>query len=186
MRALRRSGLILTLLGLLFASACSSSSTTSSASSAPSSSAADLSGLLIEAGDLGLAGFTRAPVQQSTAGTRGVAATYTSADNSKSIQIQVVELTDGPTARRTYDQAVQGVKTALPAATVRAYSAGDAATRFDLAQNANVKGQTTSTVVVQVGKYVAVLVFASAPTDPVPDDIVNGVVQKQVAKLKAA
>jgi hypothetical protein len=69
---------------------------------------------------------------------------------------------------------------------MRDFPAGDAATRFDLAQNAKVNGQTTSTIVVLVGRYVAVLVFASPPTDPFPDDILNGVVQKQVAKLKAA
>jgi hypothetical protein len=115
-----------------------------------------------------------------------VAATYASADNSKNIQIQLVRLPDAPTAKQTYDQAVQGVKSALPAATVRDFPAGDAATRFDLAQNANVNGQTTSTIVVLVGRYVALLVFASPPTDPVPDDILNAVVQKQVAKLKAA
>jgi hypothetical protein len=189
MRALRQSGVVLALLGLLFAAACGSSSTSSSSSStatASTASTADLNGLLIEASDLGLTGFTRGPVQPAAPGLPGVAATYASADHAKNIQIQVVRLPDAPTAKQTYDQAVQGVKSALPTATVRDFPAGDAATRFDLAQNANVNGQTTSTVVVLVGRYVAVLVFASPPTDPVPDDILNGVVQKQVAKLKAA
>jgi hypothetical protein len=188
MRALRQSGLVLALLGLLFAAACGSSSTSSSTSStaAATASTADLNGLLIEASDLGLTGFTRGPVQPAAPGLPGVAATYASADNSKNIQIQLVRLPDAPTAKQTYDQAVQGVKSALPTATVRDFPAGDAATRFDLAQNANVNGQTTSTIVVLVGRYVAVLVFASPPTDPVPDNILTGVVQKQVAKLKAA
>lgn len=163
-------------------SGTSGTSTSPAASSTATSAAVDVNSLIIDATDIPIAGFAKGqsqPIQQGPA--NGVRVQFASADQSRQLGDTVVLLPDVVTAKG----AVQGAFAAAPAQLGGAagvpVQVGETAMIF----TGTVSGQAVTVLAFQQGRALVTIDFVSAPSDPVPPDVVTTVGQKQAEKIKA-
>jgi hypothetical protein len=180
------------LVSVLTASACGPSSGDGRAGSsqggaAPSSTsgpaaAADVSRLLIQAGDIPLPGFSQQGVQPIEEGAvKGVATVFGAEDGSRQMGETILLLPDAAAAQTAVQGAASTTKDQRPGATASAARVGDTAviiTGYEL-------GGTASTLLLfSQGVASVAMDFRGPATDPVPPDVVTAVGVKQAALLR--
>ncbi|MCW2631480.1 MAG: hypothetical protein JWR88_442, partial [Pseudonocardia sp.] len=146
------------------------------------SSAVDVNSLIIDASDIPIAGFTKTktqPIQQGPA--TGVGVQFTNADRTRQLGDTVALLPDATTTKL----AVQGAFSAAPGQIGGAAGVPVQVGETAMIYTGTVSGQAVTVLVFQQGRALVTIEFVSAPTDPVPPDVVTTVGQKQADKIKA-
>jgi hypothetical protein len=195
------SGLLLMAAVAIGTSACGPSDGASSGTSAPSSPAAgstapstasssapaaggtvDVAKLVIKAGDIPIPGFTQTastPVSQS--GANGVAVSFANADGSRQVGDTIVTLPDTGAAKTALDAAMNAAKGQIEGVKSAPVQIGDGGYLLSGTES----GKSATILIFQQGTAFVVMEFASAAGDPVPEEVVNQVGQKQAELLKA-
>jgi hypothetical protein len=161
------------------------SSSTSSAQTSQTAIAGDYSNLLIKPTDITVPGdtFTLAqPPMQNPNGQPGVAAVFTNSDGTRQIGDTILVLPDASAAATALEGAKASLGSVVTGGTPQPVAVGTGGT---MVSGTSPDGSKAVTVLqFTEGKAFATLEFDSAPTDPVPPEVLTDVGQKQDTAIK--
>jgi hypothetical protein len=162
--------------------AASSAAASTTSSAAATGGTADMSALVIKASDIPIPGFKQSastPVSQS--GATGIAVSFTNEDGSRQVGDTIVTLPDANAAKTALDAAANAAKGQIQGVKSSTAQIGDGGYLLSGTES----GKSATILIFQQGKAFVVMEFASAAGDPVPDEVVSQVGQKQAELLKA-
>ena len=163
----------------------SSTSSTSSAPTSQSATAGDYSNLLIQPTDITVPGDTFTlgqPPMQNPNGQPGIAAIFTNSDGTRQIGDTILVLPDASAAATALEGAKASLGSAVTGGTPQPAAVGTGGT---MVSGTSPDGSKAVTVLLFTeGKAFATLEFDSAPTEPVPPEVLTDVGQKQDTAIK--
>jgi hypothetical protein len=117
----------------------------------------------------------------SQSGATGVAVSFANADGTRQVGDTIVTLPDATSAKAALDAAMNAAKGQIQGVKSGPAQIGDGGYLLSGTES----GKSATVLIFQQGKAFVVMEFASAAGDPVPEEVVSTVGQKQADLLKA-